>query len=499
MKIRSESSSASLSRSELTIGFARDKSSPDLGTALAPAVERARKTGDLSSSARSWSMFHRGEGATKEPKRLGFVGLGKGGDVDAEALRRAAAVAQSKAEAAGVTAFDLMVGEQDLGSVDPFVAGAAIAEGLALGAYTYQPPSKDKPKPRKAQACSVRFDGAGKAAFEKGLKFGEIGAAATVFARDLANMPGNLANPTHLAKEATKLNGAKVKVKVLEKRDMERLKMGSLLGVSKGSAEPPKLILMDHNPAGAKKTVCVVGKGLTFDSGGISIKPSSKMDEMRYDMCGGAAVLGLMHAIAKGGLAGTKDKVRIVGIVAAVENMPDAAAQKPGDVVTAMDGTTIEVLNTDAEGRLVLADALAYAVKNYAPDRIVDLATLTGAVIVALGHELAGVMGNDDAHVQDLVAAGTAADEPLWQLPLWQTHKDQMKSKFADLANINSPAHGNGTIAGGAFLSYFVGDTRWAHIDVAGTAWGQRARDYYSSGASGTMVRMLLRWCRGLS
>jgi leucyl aminopeptidase len=275
--------------------------------------------------------------------------------------------------------------------------------------------------------------------------------------------------------------------------------MGALLGVARGSVEPPKLIVLDHHPAGAKRTVCVVGKGLTFDSGGISIKPSAKMDEMRYDMCGAGAVLGLFHAIHKGALAGGKDKVRIVGLIAAAENMPDAAAQKPGDVVRAMDGTTIEVLNTDAEGRLVLADALAYAVKTWQPDRMVDLATLTGAVIVALGHEAAGIMGNDDAHVAELIAAGKAADEPLWQLPLWDAHKEQVKSKFADLANINGPQHGNGTIAGAAFLSFFVGDTKWAHIDIAGSAWGGRAKDYYKSGASGTAVRTLLHWCRGLS
>ena len=255
---------------------------------------------------------------------------------------------------------------------------------------------------------------------------------------------------------------------------------------------------MDYKPAGATRTVCVVGKGLTFDTGGISLKPGARMDEMRYDMCGGAAVLGLFHAIKGGALRGMRGKTRVVGVVAASENMPDASAQKPGDVVRACDGTTIEVLNTDAEGRLILADALAYANKTYKPEKIVDLATLTGAVIVALGHEATGIMGNDDELAHAVIDAGQEADEPLWQLPLWEAHKDQIKSKFADLANLNSPAHGNGSTAGGAFLSFFVGDTKWVHLDIAGTAWGQRARDYYRSGASGTAVRTLVRWVRSL-
>ena len=527
MKIRLDSVTAPLTRSELVLAFALDKSVPDLGQSLADAVRRAKATGDLNSETRKFSLFHRVDGAKGEPKRLGFVGLGQPKKVDAEALRRAAAVGQAQADAVGVAAFDLIVTAADHGSVTPFAAGMSIAEGLVLGAYRYEPPRKEAPKARRAQRASVRYlaaqgssqkqgtrrDGA-EQEFARGLRLGVIAAEATVAARDLENMPGNLANPSHLATEALKLQAGKaaagkaqagkpsatrIAVRVLEKRDMERLKMGALLGVARGSVEPPKLIVLDHKPAGARKTVCIVGKGLTFDSGGISIKPSAKMDEMRYDMCGAGAVLGLFHAIARGGLAGTAGKVRIVGVIAAAENMPDAAAQKPGDVVRAMDGTTIEVLNTDAEGRLVLADALAYAIKTFAPERIVDLATLTGAVIVALGHEAAGVMGNDEALIRELIDAGRAADEPLWQLPLWDAHREQVKSKFADLANINGAGHGNGTIAGAAFLAHFVGETPWAHLDIAGTAWGGRAKDYYRSGAAGTAVRTLLHWCRSLS
>jgi leucyl aminopeptidase len=280
---------------------------------------------------------------------------------------------------------------------------------------------------------------------------------------------------------------------VLERQAMERLGMNALLGVARGSSEAPKFIVLEFGPKRGKP-VCVIGKGLTFDTGGISIKPAAKMDEMRYDMCGAGAVLGLFHALRHGTVT---TKHRIIGLIAATENGVGPSAQKPGDVVRAMDGHTIEVLNTDAEGRLVLADAIAYGKKFYQPVRIVDLATLTGAVVVALGHEVAGIMGNDQKLCDELLAAGKAADEPLWQLPMWDCHKEQMKSKFADLANINA-GQGNGSIAGAAFLSYFAGDTPWVHLDIAGTAYGGIAKDYYKSGAAGTAVRTLLHWVETL-
>ena len=497
MKIRSAASSKDLARSELVIGFAPEKAKPTLAGVIAVAVAHADSTGDIARGARKWSLFHRPAGG-KGPKRLGFVGLGKLEVLDTEALRRAVAVAQASAEAAGVTSFDLVIGENDHKGIDPFDAGVVVGEGLELGAYRYVPPRKAEPKPRKAHDVAVHYVGRRRPHFEDGLKLGRIGAAATNWARDLENMAPNLGDPARLARAAKTLAGGPLRVKVMERAEMERLGMGAILGVAQGSAKPPKLIVMDWNPRGSRKTVCVVGKGLTFDTGGISIKPAAKMDEMRYDMCGGGAVLGLFHALAHGGLTDVAGKTRIVGVVAAVENMPDANAQRPGDVVTACDGTTIEVLNTDAEGRLVLCDALAWAIKTYAPEKVVDLATLTGAVIVALGHECAGILGNHQGLVQELIAAGKAADEPLWQLPLWAEHKKQMESKFADLANINGPKHGNGTIAGAAFLWHFVGDTPWVHLDIAGTAWGGRSKDYFTMGAAGTAVRTLLHWCRGL-
>ncbi|MGE3175730.1 MAG: leucyl aminopeptidase [Planctomycetota bacterium] len=485
-------------RSELVIVLVAEGVEPDGGPSLRGAIAAAKATGDLRTGARQTGLFHGvAKGKDAGPARLGTIGLGPVKQVDTEGLRRASAAAQALAESAGVRAFQLATPAKVLGDVGVADAAAALAEGLILGAYRYEPPRKDKPKARKAQDAALVLLGDGKHQKDwgAGAARGRIGAEATVFARDLGNQAGNQCTPTAMAAAAKKLAGGGVRVKVLDVPAMKKLGMGALLGVARGSSEPPKFIVFEHGPASAKDTVCIVGKGLTFDSGGISIKPASKMDEMRYDMCGGGAVLGLFHAIRHGALAGSKHKRRVIGLVAAAENMPGPDAQKPGDIVRAMDGHTIEVLNTDAEGRLVLADAIAYAKKFYEPKQIVDLATLTGAVVVALGHEVAGVMGNDQDLVDALIAAGKRADEPVWQLPLWPVHKEQLKSKFADLANING-GQGGGTIAGAAFLSYFAGDTPWAHLDIAGTAWGGVAKDYYKSGAAGTAVRMLVSFLR---
>jgi leucyl aminopeptidase len=412
-----------------------------------------------------------------------------------------AAVAQASAAAREVAGFSLVVPASVTKKIKAFAAGQALAEGLVLGAYQYDAPRKEKPKKAhalQAQVAALGLSAADDAEFARGMVIGQKSAEGAVFARDLANQPANILTPTTMAQAAKKLSGGRLTVKVLDEKAMEKLKMGALLGVSRGSVEPAKLIVFEYKTPGAKGNVCVVGKGLTFDSGGISIKPAGRMDEMRYDMCGAGAVMGLFHALKNGALGSYKPKHNVIGVIAAAENMPDADAQRPGDVVTAMDGHTIEVLNTDAEGRLVLADAICYAKKLYKPAKMCDLATLTGAVVVALGHEMAGIMGSDQKLIDALIDAGDVADEPLWQLPLWQCHKDQVKSKFADLANINSPAHGNGSTAGGAFLSYFAGDTPWAHLDIAGAAYGGLTKDYYKGGATGTAVRTLLHWVRTL-
>ncbi len=496
MKLRLLPATARVGRSDLTVAFRLEDRVPKVGADLEAAVKSAEATGDLPKQFRRTAVFR--PQARNAPARLLIIGLGKAKDLDAERIRRAAALAQSAAEEQGVSQFELRLELELFAKLEAEQVGAAVSEGLILGAYRYEPPRKETPKPRKGQRADVRLVGGAavwRRGFESGWELGRIGAEATAFARRLADMPPNLATPAYLAAEARKLGGGSVRVRILERRALEQLGMGALLGVARGSALPPKLIVLDHRPAGAKRTVAIVGKGLTFDSGGISIKPSAKMDEMRYDMCGGAAVLGLFHAIRHGGMSDAR-RLRVLGIIAAVENMPDADAQRPGDVVRACDGTTIEVLNTDAEGRLVLADALAWCKKVYAPDRIVDLATLTGACIVALGHEAAGILGTDQELIDELIDAGTYAAEPLWQLPLWPAHREQMKSRFADLRNINSPGDGGGTIAGAAFLAAFVEGTPWAHLDIAGTAWEGRTRDYWRHGATGFGVRTLLRFLR---
>ena len=276
---------------------------------------------------------------------------------------------------------------------------------------------------------------------------------------------------------------------------MKKMRMGSLLSVSEGSSEPAYLIHLIHRPkVKTGKKVCFVGKGLTFDSGGISLKPSGKMHEMKYDMSGGAAVLGVFDV-----LSSISSDVEVHGLIPASENLPDGKATKPGDLVTAYNGLSIEVLNTDAEGRLILADALAYAAKKIRPDAMVDMATLTGAVVVALGHELTGVMGNDEELTQSLVEAGKRTSERVWPLPILDLHKEEMKGMVGDLRNISGPATGAGSSTGGAFLSYFVGETPWAHLDIAGSAWGAAQRDYQGGEkGTGVGVRLLIDYLESI-
>jgi leucyl aminopeptidase len=278
---------------------------------------------------------------------------------------------------------------------------------------------------------------------------------------------------------------------VLDERRMKELGMGLLLGVARGSAEPARLIHLVYKPTGkARAKIALVGKGLTFDAGGISIKPAAKMDEMRFDMSGGAAVLGVFHALAAIDVA-----CEVHGVVPCTENLADAAATKPGDVHTAMDGTTVEILNTDAEGRLILADALAYVKARVKPDTIIDLATLTGAVVVGLGHEVSGMFVSSDRLRADLDQAGRETGELVWPLPLFDVHKEKMRGASADLRNIGAPDLGAGPTQGAAFLSYFVDGTDWCHLDIAGTAWGMSPRDYVG-GPLGTGVgaRLLVRY-----
>ena len=318
-----------------------------------------------------------------------------------------------------------------------------------------------------------------------GIKQGIAIANGMQTARDLGNMAANVCTPSYLADHAKTLKKSypSLKVTVLGETQMAKLKMGSLLSVSAGSVEEAKLVCMEYKGGKtSQKPVVLVGKGVTFDTGGISIKPSAGMDEMKFDMCGAASVFGVMRAVAELELP-----INVVGVVGAAENMPGSKATKPGDIVTSMSGKTIEVLNTDAEGRLVLCDALTYIAK-YKPDVVIDIATLTGAVIVALGHHTTGLMSNDDDLATELYEAGISSNDKCWRLPLWDEYQGQLSSNFADIPNIGGRAAG--TITAGCFLSRFATDYRWAHLDIAGVAWKQGG----AKGATGRPVPMLMEF-----
>lgn len=319
------------------------------------------------------------------------------------------------------------------------------------------------------------------AAIEQGVAIG----AGMDLTRDLGNLPANVCTPGYLAKQAKAMarGESKLKVKILDEAEMRKLKMGSLLSVSAGSRQAAKLIVFEYNGATRKtQPIVLVGKGVTFDTGGISLKPGAAMDEMKFDMCGAASVFGTLRAVVS-----MKLPVNVVGIVPATENMPDGLATKPGDIVTSMSGQTIEILNTDAEGRLILCDALTYAEK-YKPHCVVDIATLTGACIIALGKVPSAVLGNNDPLINQLIESGQQINDKLWQLPLWDEYQDQLKSNFADMANIGS--RDAGTITAACFLSRFTKKYHWAHLDIAGTAW----KSGEQKGATGRPVPLLTQF-----
>ncbi len=317
-----------------------------------------------------------------------------------------------------------------------------------------------------------------------GIRIGKAISKGVKFSRDLGNLPGNICTPTYLADVAKGLSGYDgITVEVLEEEDMEELRMGALLSVSRGSREPAKLIIVkyDGGPADEAPTV-LVGKGLTFDAGGISIKPSAAMDEMKFDMCGAAGVLGALLAAAA-----LKLPINVVGAIASSENLPDGAANKPGDIVRSMAGTTIEILNTDAEGRLILCDALTYIGK-YNPAVVIDAATLTGACVIALGHFPTGLFSNDESLAEELIAAGNMSDDRVWPLPIWEDYQSMLDSNFADVANIGGKY--GGAITAACFLARFTKDYRWAHLDIAGTAW----KSGKEKGSTGRPVSLFVQY-----
>lgn len=372
---------------------------------------------------------------------------------------------------------------------------AAVAQNAAQGFATSQfELDKYKTKDKNDKAVTklvIHVEGAKPADLKKGVSRGQVIGESMNFTRDLANEPPNILTPTEMANRAQKMaKDVGLKCEILDEAKMKKLGMGSLLSVSLGSEQPAKMIVLTYTPAksAGKNTdlLALVGKGITFDTGGISLKPGEGMDAMKYDMSGGATVLGTMRAVAL-----LQPPVPVLGVVAAVENMPDGRASRPSDIVSAMNGKTIEILNTDAEGRLILADAVAYAEKLGAT-RIVDMATLTGAVIIALGDQNTGIMGNDQDFVNEIIALGKETGEGFWQLPVSKEYSKQIKSDIADIKNIG-PRGKAGTIMGAVFIQEFVDKAKWAHLDIAGTAWNDTVRPHQAKGPTGVAIRTLVQ------
>ncbi|MBS3964375.1 MAG: leucyl aminopeptidase [Methylomonas sp.] len=416
-------------------------------------------------------------------ERLILIGFGPRGELNRKQFRKALAAAgktlkDTKVSAASCALLDVAVEHADTAWLT-----RQIVEMFNDSAYQYNA-TKKIDDPVALQALAIVAGDADRHAVETGLNQGIAIASGIEFCKRLADLPGNLCTPSYLAEQAIVLAGEhdKLSCEILEEHQMEALGMAALLSVSRGSRQPAKLICLNYQGGGDAKPIVLVGKGLTFDAGGISLKPGLGMDEMKYDMCGGASVLGILRAATRMNLP-----LNLVGLIPASENLPDGNANKPGDILTSMAGKTIEVLNTDAEGRLILCDTLTYA-KRYSPEVVIDMATLTGACIVALGRVPSGLFGNDDALCNDLLAASETACDPLWRMPIWDDYAEQLKSNFADLANIGGPD--GGSITAAVFLSKFTEDYRWAHIDIAGTAW----RTGTHKGATGRPVALLSQY-----
>jgi leucyl aminopeptidase len=452
------------------------------GEALPAELAGAAGAADAKGDFQKLALLH-----PERPVRTLVVGLGKRDAVDAERIRLAAAVAAKQAGKLEAASLAWLLPESDVEEA----TADAIVTGTILADYRFDRLKSSEPgDPPAARVDSLTLVGPEDLA--EAAEAARICAEAQNRARDLQSLPSNIATPTYLARRASELASQhdKVSAEAIGREEIAAKAMGGIVAVSQGSAEEPQLIVLRYEGGGSGPTLGLVGKGVTFDTGGISLKPSAAMHEMKMDMSGAAAVLEAVGAIAELGLA-----VNLIAVVPATENMPSGTAIKPGDVITMYSGKTVEVNNTDAEGRLILADALAYAVELGA-QRIVDLATLTGAVLMALGSTYAAVISNDDELAGEVEVAGATTGELVWRLPLHQEYKDLVMGTVGDLTNAAAKRKA-GTIYAGSFLEEFVGETPWAHIDIAGTAWGV-GRPYTGDDASGFGVRLLVELAREL-
>ncbi len=462
-------SPAKLKTGLLVLGAFAEGRLPALSAAADGAAEgriaALIKRGDLDEKAGATLLVHDLPGIHAE--RVLVVSLGKHDEFGDKAFRDALAAAAKAVSAGPAKDAVVALADVELPSRDTAWRLQQATRILSDGAYRFDALKSDKKakKERGAKKLSLLVSCELGAELDTAALQGHAIAAGMALAKDLGNLPGNICTPSHLAETAEALGKQyKFDVEVLERADMEKLGMGSFLSVARGSHQPPKFIVMQYKGGKAKaKPVVLVGKGITFDTGGISLKPAAEMDEMKFDMCGAASVLGTFKAIAQMGLP-----INVVGLVPTTENMPGGGATKPGDVVTSMSGQTIEVLNTDAEGRLILCDALTYA-ERFKPECVIDIATLTGACVVALGKIPSGLLANDDELAAEILRRGTESGDRAWQLPLWDEYQELLKSNFADMGNIGGRYAG--TITAACFLSRFAKAYKWAHLDIAGTAW----------------------------
>jgi leucyl aminopeptidase len=455
--------------------------------ALPAEVTALFESGDFRGRAKQTLLIY--PGGALAPRRLLLIGLGKRESAGAEQIRQAAALAVQQARTLQVSAMTIgLHGDLPLAAE---AAAQALAEGIELGAYRYWHfrTGLTAEQTFAVETATIISSGGDAEKAHIGAAVGQIIAHGVTFARDLVNGPGGLVTPAVLGEHAEALGQRLgLAVKVFSEAELEEQGFGGILAVGKGSANRPCFIVMEHGSASpGEPTICLVGKGLTFDSGGLSLKPADAMEAMKSDMGGSAAVLGAMQAVAE-----LKLPLHVVGLVSAAENMPSSTAYRPGDIIKTLSGKTIEVLNTDAEGRIILSDALFYA-QRYNPAAIIELSTLTGAVIIALGSHATGMMATDQALADKLSQAGNASGERVWQLPLWEEYHAMVKSEIADLKNIGGRAAGS--ITAGAFLAAFTGDFPFAHLDIAGTAWADKpAKPYDTQGGTGVGVRLLVEF-----
>ena len=466
--------------------FVFEKENTVLGIAQDKKLSSVAASEGFMGKAGTWALLHP---ITGSPSRLALlIGLGPRKDFDLEKLRRGSALAAKKFQALAQVSIAVRLPE----ILDPLEEAMAVSEGMILSAYSFDKYKQKKPADKEIKEAQLIGSKSSLSENLKGMKLGQVLAESASFARDLVNEPPSDMTPTEFALRAKAVadqgKSIGMTIKVFEKAEIEDMKMGALLGVNRGSAEPPVFIHLHYKPENAVKTVALVGKGITFDSGGLSLKSSENMETMKMDMAGAASILAVFRA-----LPALKPRVEVHGVLAVTENMPGGRAQKPGDILRSMSGKSIEVLNTDAEGRLVLADALAYAVKLKA-DAVIDIATLTGACVIALGALVAGAMGNNDALFGEINEASKKSGERFWQLPLVEDYKEGIKSPVADVKNISSIRREAGSIIGGLFLREFTDERPWIHLDIAGPAWTDREIPYCKQGGTGFPVRTLLHY-----